>query len=563
MKKADLLKCVLAAALAVGVLSGCSNAPAGSTSSAGSNSQTNSGSGTPAADGASTITVGIGQSPNIQNLDTNYLTLLLEEKMKTDIQFDVFPAGDDFKTKFAMRVTSGTALPDVMASGFSGSLLEDYAAKGVFKSLDEYYADSAMTPNFHNLPEEDKAFLLNTLKISDGKIYSFFSYNTLMWNQYYHRAFINKEWLEKVNMEMPKTTDELTAVLKAFVNNDPNGNGKKDEMGLVGAKDGGYGQEVLPFIMSAFTPVDYTSKYLNVKDGKVYASYTLPEWKQGLEYMNMLVNEGLLSPLSFTQDYQQLKAMGMSEEAVAGMVTCGSTSNFGAASDPTCRRMSIMSPLTGPNGQKNAVYSPSLPVKSWFLTKDCRNDELAVKMGDLFLEPDMSTTARYGEKGVDWTDDPAVIEKYRAPYEGAGIPAKFVVDMAGNLWANPQNKHWYGSTPKYEVIYQVYAATVLKSDFEAQAAAGNALEEYNAIHLTEYPGCGPKEAISVLPYTTDELTQISVEKTAIDQYVVDQAAAFITGTRALTEWDTFQKELKDMGLDKYVQAAQQAYDRTK
>ena len=34
---------------------------------------------------------------------------------------------------------------------------------------------------------------------------------------------------------MPTTTEEFRAVLKAFVEGDPNGNGKADEIGLTGA----------------------------------------------------------------------------------------------------------------------------------------------------------------------------------------------------------------------------------------------------------------------------------------------------------------------------------------
>ena len=44
-----------------------------------------------------------------------------------------------------------------------------------------------------------------------------------------------------------------------------------------------------------------------VKDGKVMASYTQPEWRDGLEYMNILCAEGLLDPMSYTQDVKQLK----------------------------------------------------------------------------------------------------------------------------------------------------------------------------------------------------------------------------------------------------------------
>ena len=40
---------------------------------------------------------------------------------------------------------------------------------------------------------------------------------------------INKTWLDKLGLEMPKTWDELTEVLTAFKNEDPNGNGEADE----------------------------------------------------------------------------------------------------------------------------------------------------------------------------------------------------------------------------------------------------------------------------------------------------------------------------------------------
>ncbi len=561
---------ILAAALAAACLlsatacsSNNSSSSSGSTSS-GSHSQSaggdSSSNSSEQGDGSLPILkVGINQSPNIQNLDTNYLTLWLEEKMNCDIQFEIFPAsGDDYRTKFAMLVTSNAQLPDVMATGLGNTANEDYIAKGIFIPLDEYFADPEMTPNFHSLDADVQQFMLTGLKQSNGQVYSFFSYNNMIWNEYYHRAFINKEWLEALNLTAPTTTDELTEVLRAFVTQDPNGNGKADEIGLIGAKDGGYGQEPLPYIMSAFTQVDYGHNYLNVKDGKVYASYTTPEWKQGIEYMNMLVNEGLMSPLSFTQDYQQLKAMGTSEEAIAGILTCGSASNFGASTDASYLRMSLLEPLTGPNGVKTAVFSPNVPSKTWFITKDCSNVELAVKMGDLFLSEEGSMTARYGEKGVDWTDDPDVVSLYHSDYEFVGLDAKYAVDLDGNLWANPQNKHWYGATPKYEPYYQYSKGNVLKTDFENNTTGA---EDFTSKHYTSYQ-LEPSEFIYMLPYTTEELEQISVEKTAIDQYVVDQSAAFITGTRSMSEWDSFISELEGMGLEKYLQAAQAAYDRS-
>ena len=69
----------------------------------------------------------------------------------------------------------------------------------------------------------------------DGHIYSFpwieelgagkesiHSVNDFPW--------INVEWLNKLGLKMPTTTEELKQVLIAFKTKDPNGNGKADEI---------------------------------------------------------------------------------------------------------------------------------------------------------------------------------------------------------------------------------------------------------------------------------------------------------------------------------------------
>ena len=50
---------------------------------------------------------------------------------------------------------------------------------------------------------------------------------------------------------MPTTTEEFYEVLKAFKTQDPNGNGKADEIPLIGSKDG-WNQRPQDFLMNAF-----------------------------------------------------------------------------------------------------------------------------------------------------------------------------------------------------------------------------------------------------------------------------------------------------------------------
>jgi putative aldouronate transport system substrate-binding protein len=41
--------------------------------------------------------------------------------------------------------------------------------------------------------------------------------------------FMNKKWVDQVGKQIPTTTEELYDVLKAFKENDVNGNGNKDD----------------------------------------------------------------------------------------------------------------------------------------------------------------------------------------------------------------------------------------------------------------------------------------------------------------------------------------------
>lgn len=61
---------------------------------------------------------------------------------------------------------------------------------------------------------------------------------------------INVEWLEKLGLDMPTTTEELKEVLIAFKTKDPNGNGKADEIPLSFINK--YGAEDLVFLFASF-----------------------------------------------------------------------------------------------------------------------------------------------------------------------------------------------------------------------------------------------------------------------------------------------------------------------
>ncbi|MFS0726425.1 hypothetical protein [Paenibacillus sp. 1P07SE] len=499
-----------------------------------------------------TIRVAVQANPNVESYDTNHFTQLIEEAMDVNLEFLELPSqGDEALTKLALMVSSGETLPDVINIYLNEATIYDYAAKGIFVPLDGYLNDPQIAANYHQIPERE--YVYNMSKLPDGNVYSLPRYNPFQWNEGANRAWINSAWLEQLNLEIPTTTDELYDVLKAFTTQDPNGNGRQDEVGIVGST-GGWAQNPRVFLMNSFIYADPDTGYLKVDNGKVMPSFTQPEWRAGLEYMNKLVSEGLFSPLSFTQDETQMKALVNVSGGMAGVVPAGSYSVFGAELE---NNMTLLPPVAGPDGLSATPYKPTLPTQLWFITKDAKDPELAFRVGDFLLDPEMSISSRFGEKGVDWTDDAEVTAQYLGLFEESEGLATSIADLNPSIWNNPQNKHWNDANPAYRSLEVNKSASGLKKD----EIGPNSPPNWQPAYVEGYVPAFPEEVIAKLSYTPEELRQIANQKTVIDNYVNESAVAFITGNRPLSQWDAYLAELEKMGLEDYLKVAQAAFDR--
>ncbi|GGA02056.1 lipoprotein LipO [Paenibacillus marchantiophytorum] len=83
-----------------------------------------------------------------------------------------------------------------------------------------------------------------------------------------HILLVRTDWLKKLNLSMPTTTDELMAVAKAFADNDPDGNGKKDTYGMNMST---YSEQAINEIFGEGSSKDLLA--WGVKDGKIYRQW--------------------------------------------------------------------------------------------------------------------------------------------------------------------------------------------------------------------------------------------------------------------------------------------------
>jgi putative aldouronate transport system substrate-binding protein len=480
----------------------------------------------------------------VTDYEDNAFTKFLEEKTNVHLKMTLVPE-KDWTTKVNLLLATNTDLPDIIIGGVSNSLLVKFGSQGVFQPLNKLIEKHSVA--FTGVSKKLDG-LSNLITAPDGNIYSLPKisecYNCTMPS----KLWMNKTFLDSVGMGIPKTTDEFYNVLKAFKTMDPNKNGKADEIPLAGATTG-WQTQVEGFLMNAFILND-TNKRFVLENGKIQAAYTKPEWRQGLQYMKKLADEKLLDPISFSQDQNQLKQVFENSGAVLlGAVTGG---GYGAYSNPNGTRKNDyvpVSPLKGPSGVQQAMWDPYNSVTNgmFVLTNKCQGEcaDIAMKWVDQFYDVDVSVRSRLGVPEVDW-------KKVEGKPGINGQAAKYETVL---VWGLNQKSHWNFVNPSYYPAEWADGAVRNDKDpYEMQYF----LRKSTTDNYEPY-----KKAVVPNLFMTAEESEESVGlETVINSFVLENIARFVLGNRDLDkDWNTYLKELDNMGLQRYLTIAQQAYDR--
>lgn len=208
--------------------------------------------------------------------DNEYVDYL-EEKTGVRIELES-PGTSGYMDKLNVMMASGKYPDAFMVTSPNRNKILQFADDDLLVDLKPYLDDY---PNFKNIPDE--AWLPVT---GDGGE---------IWGIPYHRhdafnqvIYINKTWLDELDMEIPTTIEEFYDVLYAFTHDDPDGNGKNDTFGLLGNEDLSYGGRMFKAMFDAET--------YKVVDGEVLPPEITDEYKEYLKFMNKLVQDKILEP---------------------------------------------------------------------------------------------------------------------------------------------------------------------------------------------------------------------------------------------------------------------------
>lgn len=450
------------------------------------------------------------------------------------------------KEKRNLAFASGD-LPDAFYGSWSLDKPDvvKYGGEGMLLRLNDYLNETYM-PNFtrilENCPE-----LLKALSTPDGDVYALPTLNQNGLPKTNDTMLINKEWLEKVNMEMPSTTEELFQVLMAFKEaGDLNGNGKDDEVPMTFK----YGENNTGMMsLLGFTGIVSNSKQsrMAIKDGVPVFAPATDEYREYLLFLNRLFENGLLDREAFTMDNPAYNAKTQTSTPVAGVLSGWSAEL-------------VNRPIEGNVPEEEGTYVYLAPVKGengkepvWGMRVNALNANLSFAI---------NAKTKYAEELVRWIDLAYAKDTSVENYLGKiGVHIK-KEDGEGNYSKikNAEGKEFSNDEKSVEVPNKFAVAWILDGDANfidtiETPQNKDAADAFYAPYLEE------NYVNDYIMMTPQENERIAFLVTDLISYVDQSSAKFITEGGIEEGWDEYIAQLKNLGLDEYVEIKTQIHNR--
>ncbi|MBW8351389.1 extracellular solute-binding protein [Bacillus sp. IITD106] len=310
---------------------------------------------------------------------TNGYVTKLKEMLNIDLKYNLTVPTEQFEQKFSLSLASGD-LPDLMAIDMPQ--FEKFKKQGILADLTDAYNDYA-SDELKSYMDFDGGKTLNLFK-QDGKILGIPSYEDPYMSAQF--MWIRKDWLDKLNLNVPETFEDLEKVAQAFVDKDPDGNGKNDTYGIALNKElvsWGFDARGLFYTMGA-----YPKAWIKGEDGSIVPGETQPETKEALKLMNSWYKSGIIDKEFALKDTDKVV-----EDIVSGKVGI----SFGewwypnwplnTSKENNPKAEWIPMELPSYKGEKGKTLVPSLRLgRVIVVKKDFEHPEAAIKMMNFYQE---------------------------------------------------------------------------------------------------------------------------------------------------------------------------------
>lgn len=450
----------------------------------------------------------------------------IEKRTGIKIKFEVMPAGQ-YNEAMQTRIAAGSNLPDIFAvPPLSNGDVVKYAEEGVILPLSELIEENA--PNIKAVFEKYPVVKKNQTT-PDGEIYSLAEV-FVEGNEVAPKSWIiRKDWLDKLNLEIPETIDDWYNVLKAFKEQDPNGNGVADEIPLTVAYSDNYSYFASGFGLTAGVGPFYADK-----EGKVHSLYQSEEYKELLAFLRKLYEEGLMDPQYATEDEAKVDAMVSKQLVGVSPHFLGVDERW---SSLTGGEYVIVKPPKGPNGEEPKLIKRKPTGIRFAISKDCKDPVAAIRWIDYI-----------------WASDEGQILTH------FGIEGQsFEFDDEGR----PKFTEWVTNNPDgLDIASALRSLGAFPSLFDYQT------KEFMSQQMStkSMEACEPliplmEEPFPLILATNDEAEQLVMLQADMDTYISEMIQKFVMGIEPLEKYDEFLAQLESMGLSDVLLIKQMQYDR--
>ncbi len=464
-----------------------------------------------------------------QNIDFENMWFYDELEKKTNIHVDFEDVKDvDWETRISLMFASNSHKDMILR----GSLdTEQYGvSKGLLVPLDAYIQEH-MPTYFSRLPLAEAS---SAIPSSDGKSY-YIGFLLAQGVKTDGQFFINRTWLDKLGLAVPTTIEELTDVLRAFRDGDPNGNGLKDEIPYQATFDDN--NTGIYNIFSAWgNPMNVEFAFID-DAGRVRFAPLEPGFREGAEWLHLLCEEKLLDVECITQGSSMwVVKMNRDTTGYFSYWRLGNTALDSRITD----QFEVMLPVAAEGWDVKLSRNSDVMEFGAALTIQNKHVADSLRWLDAQFDTETMLISQNGPMGEMLTRN--ADGRYEVRYvPGTNELYGIVPVICGQFFA---------PASYYEQVYVPAPHRQEKSAYSAMYEQAGVLE-----------GTSYRVLNYVTPKTSEESARLTHLKSRL-KTVIDRAlVSFMTSGVTDAAWETFQQDLDDAGWEEYITLYQTTYDR--
>jgi ABC-type glycerol-3-phosphate transport system substrate-binding protein len=455
------------------------------------------------------------------------------------LELDLIPE-DQYQTVLQTKMAAGLNYDFMNISKLDDQTIYNLVDQGRFQPINTIIDKSTEGTAKTFFGSGDGAFARKLATMDNGNFYWLANITT---GQYKDQPAgsslsmsIRKDWLEKVGLPMPKTTDEFYNALKTFQDEDVNNSGAKDE--VIKASLDGYDGDI-----NQWFGLGANMTFYDKASDKVTSPWYQATMKDYIAYMKKLNDAGLLE--------------------IGGQESKKNIENKLAATSDYTVETWYEPVIALPADAKPAVFAPVGPVTAvpgvdpliraqathqvsnyrFAVTKDA-NQEAIAKLFDYLASPEYVELTEWGIEGVtfDLKD---------------GVYTKTTETDDGRTMQNSRTAMWvFGILPRFELSVDRELELKQLIDLGFKEKADFQLMSFTYPHLT----MSDSNSVFATP-TVDEIQKMNRITTDLETYTKELLTKLILGQKSLEEWDSYLSDLKRLGLDEKIAIDQERYDR--